>query len=186
MRSSIQGGPTRSNMSVDDTSNMPNTCQAALKAIAVRDFRTWHGLPQDCSYAEFDARFARMSDGHAVGNLGRTARMVSYRTHVVSGYKTGVHAWFEDDIIQLIELNFPSLPHPSSELSRSLGPAAAKIDYNLDIAVIPGGAWIYPNRGIALFVDGPLGEVMKIGVFHPCDLEYYLDSIHYDAEFEEL
>jgi hypothetical protein len=31
-----------------------------------------------------------------------------------------------------------------------------------------------------------IGHSGKIAVFHPCGLEYYLDSIHYDAEFEEL
>lgn len=163
-----------------------NTCEHALEAIAGRDFRHWSGFPPDCAYTAFDARFPTVHRHYGSGRLGRTGRVADYRMHPIDGYKLDARVWFVEDAPVLIELYYPLLPHAADVLTGSLGEPAARVDYQAEVMPVPRGAWVYPDRGIALFMDRSGRVVMHIGLFPACELDHYLAVIHPDAESTEV
>ncbi len=163
-----------------------SACSEAWSAIAARDYRAWKGLPVSCGYSDFDAAFARLRDEYGQGVLGRAHRQAMYRMHVAEGYAHNLKVWFRAEYIVLIEIRYPLLPYPSHELLRQLGEPEMKLDYYLDVMRIPTGAWVYPTRGLALFLDAGHTEVMGVALFHACRMTEYLQEVHPDARLQEL
>ena len=169
------------------TRNQPNDpCATAWQAIKAREFRDWHGLPEGCAYEDFDSEFSRLRDEYGQGGLGRKYVPARYRIHLAKGYDHHLKVWFREETISLIEIAYPTLPYPAGELLRRLGAPGLELDYHLDIMPVTKGAWVYPSRGLALFLDAGHGAVMGIALFHPCDPAQYLDEIHPDNQVSEL
>ena len=173
-------------MKADSTSDTNDLNKKVLKEIAKRDFCAWTGIPVQLLYSDFCNYFPAVSDNYGVGRLGRHNIEAYYRMHDIEGYRLASQVWFIENELQLIELNFPILKHPTLDIDACIGSPAAKLDYHLDIALIKKGAWIYPKRGISLLMDSPGVELMKVYLFHPCNFEHYLDAIHFDEEMEEF
>lgn len=170
---------------------MPKTqpnpaCQGAWDCIAAREFRDWNGLPTACGYSDFDAVFARLRDEYGIGKLGRACRPAMFRMHVAEPYPHNLRVWFREDALILIEIMFPTFPYPAGDLKRHFGEPEIRLDYHLDIRRVPRGAWIYPHKGAALFLDAEDGEIMRLALFHPCSLGAYLQEVHTDPRLREL
>jgi len=161
-------------------------CSDAWRAISAREYRHWNGLPETCHYPDFETTFRRLRDEFGQGTLGRTHHAANYRMHVGEGYPQNLKVWFRGEDILLIESRHPKLPCFSQEFLRHLGKPEKELDYHLDVMRIPAGAWVYPARGITVFLDAGRNEVMGIALFHPCSLTKYLDEIHPDARMHEL
>jgi hypothetical protein len=161
-------------------------CQQAWNAIGARDFRAWTGLPAGCGYAALDAVFPRVAQAYGQGTLGRRNQSATYRLHAVEGPPFGARVWAREDHIVLVELEFPALPHPSRDLLQALGEPEARLDAHMDIMPVPGGAWVYAARGITLFLDVGLTEVMRVVLYHPCTAQEYADALHPDTRGREL
>lgn len=142
-------------------------------AVATRDFRDWRGLPRDARYADFDARFPRLTDAEARGLLGSANEITYYRVHVAEGYPQHLKAWRQDTRLVLIEATLPVLATPLPELTAALGEPAALLDFRWDVLDVPEGVHVHPDRGIALFV-GPEGQLLRLSLFAPCDLAEYM------------
>ncbi len=162
-----------------------NTCQEAWSVIAARDFRAWKGLPEPCGYSAFEAAFARFRDEYGQGNLGKANRPGMFRMHIAVGYPHNLKVWFRDDRIVVIQIRYPKLPHPVRDLVHHLGAPRIKLDYYLDVMPVPSGAWIYPDKGLAVFFDAGHTEIMRIDLFHPCSTDEYLSDIHSDNRMRE-
>jgi hypothetical protein len=106
--------------------------------------------------------------------------------HVAEGYPHHLKVWFRDEAIALIEIRYPALPYPSNELLGQLGDPDARLDYYLDIMPVLKGALVFPTRGITLYLDSGLTEVMWITLYRSCTLAEYLEEIHPDTQMWEL
>ena len=155
-----------------------NLCSEAWSMITGRDYRNWNGLPHSCSYSDFDAAFSRLRDEYGLGTLGSANRRVMYRTHIANGYPDNLKVWFQENSILLIEIKYPILPYPSEVVLEHFGPPDIKLDYQLDIMPVSHGAWVYPNRGLTLFLDSSHTKLMGIALFHSCNIAYYLEQLH--------
>ena len=160
-------------------------CREAWKEIRDRDYRAWDGMPASCRYADFDAAFPRLRDAHGQGRLGRDRRQALFRMHVDDRYQHPLKTWFRDDRLVLIEVAYPELPYSTPELLSHLGDPEAQLDYHLDVMPVSEGAWIYPSRGLALFLDAGRREVMRIALFHACSLDGYVKELHPDVRVRE-
>lgn len=152
--------------------------------IGSRDFRGWHGLPEDASYAEFETRFPRLMDAEARGLLGTGNEVAYYRMHVAEGYPQHLKAWRQDAGLILVEATLPQLRGPLDELRAELGEPAALLDHTWDTYRVVEGARIHPARGIALFV-GPEQQLLRLSLFAPCELADYLATRHHVTRLVE-
>jgi hypothetical protein len=161
-------------------------CAEVWSAIAAREYRDWEGLPAFCGYPDFDAAFARLRDEYGQGNLGNTNLQAMYRIHVAKDYPHNLKVWFRGEDIVLIEIRYLILPYPSYELLQQFSEPQVRLDYYLDVMRVPKGAWVYPSRGLTLFLDAGRTEVMWIALFHSCSLAEYLDTVHPNTQMWEL
>ncbi len=155
-------------------------------AIERHEFRSWMGLPMDLRYSDVDSLFTRLSDACGVGFLGRAGHKTLFRMHLCEGYPHNLKIWFDGDRIRMIELRYPMLPYPASELVHHLGKPQAKVDYSAGAMPVAEGAWVYAGRGITVFLDIGHAVVMALGLFAPCTLKHYLDQLHPDSRMHEL
>ena len=169
-----------------DDNRVDNPCSKVWSAIAAREYRNWNGLPVTCTYSLFDTAFARLRDEYGQGGLGSAYRQTMYRMHVAEGYPHNLKVWFREDSIVLIEIGYPVLPYPSHELLRNLGEPEIKLNYYLDVMPIPNGAWVYPDRGLTLFLDAGHTEVMWVALFQSCSAAKYLEEVHPETRVQEL
>lgn len=163
-----------------------NACQETWNTIAARDYRQWNGLPPECGYSKLDGAFKRLRNEYGQGTLGRSNNPALFRMHIAEAYSQGLKVWFADEHIRLVEIEFPALPYPLHELLQQIGEPETKLDYHLDIMPVPSGAWIYPARGLALYLDAGHANVMRLGLFPPCSIDEYLENVHPDAPIREL
>lgn len=157
----------------------------AWKAVTARDYRNWKGLPAGCRVSQVDAALPRLRDEHGIGKLGKANHPAMFRMHVAQGYPRNLKVWFREDHVVLIEADLPKLAYPSSDLLKSLGEPEARIDTHLDVLPVSGGAWVYAKRGITVFLDVGLTEVMRLALYPPCSLKEYLEEVHPDRQMRE-
>lgn len=160
-------------------------CREAWKAMRDREYRTWHGIPTGCRYADFDAAFPRLRDAYGQGRLGRNRRQARFRMHVDDRYQHPLKVWFRDERLVLIEISYPQLPYPTQELFSRLGTPEARLDYHLDVMPVSEGAWVYSAQGLTLFLDAGQREVMRIALFHACSVDEYVSGVHPDVQVRE-
>lgn len=105
--------------------------------------------------------------------------------HVAEGYPQHLKAWYPGPHLVLIETTLPSLVHPVGELATEMGEPAAALDYWWDVLRVSGGARVYPERGIVLFI-GPESQLLRLSLFTPCNLGEYLRTLHSETRMVEL
>jgi len=166
------------------TSSHP--CATAWQAIKALEFRDWYGLPMECTYGDLESEFKRFRDEYGQGGLGRKHVITRYRIHLAEGYAHHLKEYFRQEHIALIQIEYPALPYAAADLLQRLGPPEFELDYHREVMPVPKGAWVYPARGLTLFLDAGRSAIMGIGLFHPCHLAEYLDDIHPDTRMSEL
>ncbi|WP_433271533.1 hypothetical protein ACQPZF_12645 [Actinosynnema sp. CS-041913] len=148
------------------------------------DFTGWPGLPADADYAEFDARFPRLVDGEARGMLGSSFELAYYTVHVAQRYPQHLKAWRQDTRLVLVEATLPNLATSPADLTAALGEPATRLNYHWDVLTVPEGAHVYPDRGITVCI-GPEGQVLRLSLFTPCELDSYLRTRHHESRLIE-
>lgn len=170
-------------MNEDDANDV---CRDAWRLIRNKTFHDWTGLPAACSYGDFDEAFERMGEEYGRNTLGSGKLRTRYRTYTADEYEEPLKVWFRDDDLVLIEISYPELPYPGTDLLDRLGEPDDRLDYELDVIEIEGGAWIYPPRGIALFLDAGKERVMRISLFRSCSPAEYAAEIRRDTSVREF
>lgn len=169
-------------MTSDDADDV---CSDAWDIIRNRSFHEWTGLPSTCTYPDFDDTFERKDDAYGRDTLGSAKRRTRYRMHVAEPFEEPLKVWFRDDDLVMIDISHPELPYPDGELLERLGDPEARLDYSFDVMEIEDGAWLYPTRGMALFLDAGKETVMRLSLFPPCDLGAYARRLQRDTSGHE-
>ena len=170
-------------MNTDDT---PEECRDAWSAIRDHAFHEWAGVPDSCEYADFDDAFPRLHDEYGRGTLGSSKRQARFRRHDAEEYSEPLKVWFRDGEIVLIETPYPAIPDGTADLLDRLGEPAARFDYEVDVVVVSGGSWVYPSRGLAVFLDADGETVNRVSLFHACSLDEYTEQIRQDTGTREF
>jgi len=151
------------------------TCEDARRAIEARQFAGWRGLPVGCTAAELfgippDAEFGYRKLGT------REARQ--HLLELPGYYRPLVTV--RDSVVVLFDGTNPALDTGLPALLMDLGEPAAKEDFDHGTYKIPAGEWIYPDRGITVFVQTDGSAIMHVAVYAPTTLATYLDELRPD------
>src|SRR5271166_1633336 len=124
-----------------------SACQEALGRFAEQHFEHWAGLPTDCSSAEVLARFGQLNDGVGRGMLG--SEVAQFMMVLVPAYPEPVRVWYRAEHIVLLDTAYPDF---LAGTVVALGEPAVRLDYYWKRLLIPNGQWVYPSRGLALYI----------------------------------
>lgn len=147
----------------------PMTCDAAKMAIETRRFVGWTGLPEGCSPEEM---FGVVFDPDEWPE--RTLGAEATRWHVLDTpgyYRPMVSA--RRGIVVLFDGRTPQIDGGWAPLAKDLGEAEANLEWLNGGVPTPGGEWVYPSRGITIFLD-PEGNIpLHVALYAPTTLEVY-------------
>ncbi|MBN2535251.1 MAG: hypothetical protein JXB88_20395 [Spirochaetales bacterium] len=163
------------------------TCDNIFKQIKEINFPQWQGIPGECDYSNFDANFTRISDIFGANMLGKSIIQTHYRVYKIDGYSGNLCAWFRENELILIEAKSPQFTDlkTQKDLIAAFGNPVAKLSYSQEFLLQPEGEWIYPGKGISLFLDDTKQKIMQINLFHSCTLEHYIQTIRNSYERSE-
>lgn len=166
---------TISNMAIEPTSNI---CQKALVLFSNKEFAQWNGIPSSCSANDVFSIFKPNSENHSTSILGNEYIRTSYKVCLVENYTEPIRVWFTGNEIVKIEVQYVNLSQNNLEaIIQSLGEPVDKFDYYLNSVLLVKAEWVFPERGISLFLNGDHKGLVKLAVYHSISLDEYMKKI---------
>jgi hypothetical protein len=148
-------------------------CDDALRMIRARDFRTWQGLPEDCTPERLAKGLPRSSPTEGMRQLGADAIDVVWWPAEVAGYREPLEVQLAQSIVVRIDGIGPELAEGVPAQLAALGTPAGKLPYWDATKRIADGEWVWPARGIAIYVGSDPRFVRRVALFRPTDLATY-------------
>ena len=159
----------------------PSPCQETLRQVAEQQFEHWAGMSADCRLPEVLTWFKQLNDGIGHGMLGiEPAQFVMV---VVPNYTEPVRVWYRAEKVVLFDVAYPDFLQ--DKLS-ALGEPPVRLDYFWRRLLIRKGLWVYPARGLALYVNSDNGALIHLTVFAPTSLEQYQTGFMLSLRTERL
>lgn len=158
------------------TKHKMTACNSALENIESRNFTTWTGLPADCDWTtlvgDLPANWADTPERSLGSNFLRGKMLMAN----IEGYMRASFS-FVEGIPVLFEAKGPELQGSLSDLMENLGSPKAKLDWDFGTLPCPESEYVYPSKGITLFLSTDKTRVFHIGLYASTTLDHYLENI---------
>jgi len=162
--------------------------QKALQMFAARDFRNWHGLIPEFSLPDFSTVCEGDTGPRISGWLGESRRGAEFVSVHFAEYEMGVRVWLEpgQDRVLFMDTEYPSLKTDLPSLLQILGAPAAKLDSYLGTFRLAESEWVFPLRGLTLYLNPDTETLLRLAVFPVTDLENYRRNLRLDLKLRRL
>jgi hypothetical protein len=147
----------------------PSSCADALRAFAEHRFSNWRGLPA-CTLDDVRAQWTLLDEEPHPGKIGETSG--TWTAASVPGYDEPVQIWFEGQRVLLLLAEYPEFESWPA-LLKQLGEPVERLDSHLSTLLIRGSEWIYPERGLTLYVNPENRALLRLAVYPPTTLARY-------------
>ncbi len=172
------------NLSVEKTQTYPpkvkqtseQNCQIIRKAIETRNFIGWKGLPSTCTAKDLFNNIPKDLSDEPVRPLGSTFIDSTFVPLSLTGYYMPKVS-FRDDQLILFDGIILNLAGDFDMLHKDLGEPSARLDSYDGILTISNGEWIYPERGITVFINIRGDKVRHVSLYRPTTLEEYKKTL---------
>jgi hypothetical protein len=148
-------------------------CDDAIRMIRARDFRAWQGLPEDCTPDRLAKGLPRSNPNEGGRQLGDDAIEVDWWPAQVAGYREPLEVQIAKSIVVRIDGIGPELAGGLPAHLQALGEPAGKLPYWDSTKRVPDGEWVWPARGIAIYVGSDPRFVRRVALFRATDLATY-------------
>lgn len=156
------------------------TALEALRAVGNGDLRGWVGLPDACTAADVEAAFGAVGRGRPrPGRVGDDARTLEWTRQPLEGDAVA-RIWWEGERPVLIETEYPNLRGGLDAALEELGEPAAELTYRFALETWEAGEWVWPEKGLTLFVVPRSRTVLRLAAYRPTDIESYRRELRLD------
>ena len=164
------------------------TCDQAIRAIEARDFRAWHGLPATCTPDVLAQALHRQGTGSGARQIGSRGRAIRFWPAKVVGYSWPWEVSVDGDAVARLDTDRTELAGGLAAHLTALGEPNAKLPYYQETVLIPDGEWVWPERGLVLYLGTDHRFVMGVGLFAVTDLATYQRDLqpHFEMIEEPL
>jgi hypothetical protein len=163
-----------------------STAEAALQAFARRDLCDWRGLAPETSLADVAALFKVDEETRGRSQLGSERREAIWMSAMVEGYESGMRVWLDADDVLMLDAQYPQLVTDAPTLLHSVGEPEAKLDAYLGTFLLPGSEWVYPARGLTLYVNPENLVLLRLVVYVATTLDNYRQRLRLDLQMRRL
>jgi hypothetical protein len=156
-----------------------------LSAYSRRDFgklRSLGGLPEGLAPAEVAAALGADPEAYVRWFLGDPPEEAFWCPATVDGYDGAVKIWFRDGVVVKLEGEWPELSPAEAEV---LGPPEMRLDYQLDVMVVPGGEQVWASLGLALKLNSEGSLAVGLSAFPPTTPSGYREALQTFHEYRE-
>lgn len=157
------------------TSN--DACTQLRDALAERRFADFRGLNAQCAPAALFPGWSDDPERFRVRPLGRNQVKVRTTPIELAGYLRP-EVSVRDGSLVLFDAKGPELD--SAALLSALGEPELKLDAHFGTLPLPQGEYVYPSRGLALWVSH--GKIVHLAAFVPTSAEDYRATLSPDLE----
>ena len=154
--------------------DLDTSCESAIRIFAAREFGNWTGLPASCTLEEVTQYLPLLNEGVGLAGLGRIK--MQFRMLVVQGYEHPVRVWLDGPRVLMLDVQTPKLSSDVAVVLNELGEPEAKLDYVWGTLPIAAGEWVYPKRGLSLFVAQTGVAIFHLAAFSPATLDGYVEN----------
>lgn len=153
-----------------------NNCESIRKSIETRDFLDWHGLPQGCTAQQLFPNIPDDLTDRPVRPLGDDFSPAKFVLLELAGYYRPMASFREHQLILFDAMN-PELSGGFLPLHKDLGEPATRLNWYYGTLSIPTGEWVYPERGITIFLNTTSDKALHIALYQPTTLLEYQRSL---------
>jgi hypothetical protein len=93
------------------------------------------------------------------------------------GFPEGLRLWFSAEELILGDARHPELPGGLEKLLTALGPPQDRLESYLGTLAVENSEWVYPERGLTVFVNPANRRLLRIAVYQPVGLSEYLEKL---------
>jgi|SRR5580698_3857701 hypothetical protein len=148
-------------------------CVVALKAFAWPDLEHWKGLRPDCGLPAVSEAWAYADDGwRGSGYVGEEPRALTWISATGTGFPDSVRVWLDGPRVVMLETQVLGKASDLKALVAKLGEPAAKLDAFFEVKM-EKSEWVYPNRGLTLYVNPENHILLRAVGYAPTTLENY-------------
>ncbi len=156
---------------------MPDpSCPAVRKALETCDFRHWQGLPAACAAHDLFADLPTDLSDLPTRPLGDDFAAADFVLLDLPGYYRPMASFRAGKLVLFDGMN-PELAGDFAALHADLGAPVARLDWYHGTLPIPAGEWVYPARGITLFVNTTADTALHIALYGATNLETYRSEL---------
>jgi hypothetical protein len=157
--------------------NVMGSCAHALDQLAKVEVTGWDGLPR-CDEAEL-VDFLDAARSGLERTFG-TERRIASTKHRIVDLDAGreLVLVFDRDLVR-VDLDHVA---PASAIVEAFGPPDARLPYTMWGTTHRTGQWVWPGRGLVVYVDPSGTTVHHLGVFTPTDLATYRRSLAWPVQ----
>jgi hypothetical protein len=163
-----------------------SSCDAALELLAAARFGEWQGLPSTCSIDDLSRRFGPPLGGPARAALGEDQLPTDFMVFGLNGQSRPLRVFEEHRRVLLLDLEYPTLGGDADTLQAALGAPAARLDFPWNVLLLKDAEWVYPGRGLTLFINPDTRKILRWAVYTPTDLETYMRRLRLQLAEHEL
>jgi hypothetical protein len=149
-------------------------CAIALTAFTWPHLEEWPGLAASCPLADVE-RVLAVPDKPARGSgfLGEDRRTLAWLSASGGGFPDSIRVWLDGDQVVLLEAPVLEKPKGFDALIGKLGSPAAKLDAIFSNVKMAKSEWVYPDRGLTLFVNPDNQVVLRVAAYRRTTLDDY-------------
>jgi hypothetical protein len=175
----------RIEMTDSNSSNHPTqSCSEAISILQAGNIAGWRGLPKSCTIADLTQYFPRISPGEGRAGLGRRE---AYFTRVkAESFDSSIRVWLQDTQVLMLDVEALEKSSELSTLLSELGEPATKLDCYLGTLLFKEAEWVYPERGLTLFVDVNSQRLVHIVMFPATTMASYESEFRLNLRVRRL
>lgn len=158
------------------TMNDENNCQNAVEQIRQLDFEIWDGLPVDCQLKELINLESIDVREYPIRHLGK--KMVEVHSVLLDlpGYYRPTVNLRNGKVVMFDAMN-PVMTGNLETLKAHLGKPALTLDWHYGTLPLEKGEWVFPDKGITLFLNSTFDKVLHIALYHATSSRDYLNKL---------
>ena len=152
----------------------PERLAPAVAAFVAREPRAWPGLVEGVTLDDLEEYLPVDRTFTGAAPLGERFELADWVAGLHDDFPDGVRVWLRGGQVVMLDAQRMDLTDPAGEILAGLGDPAARLDAFLGPIAAPGSEWVYPERGLTLFVGGEGAWVDRILGYTPASLEDYV------------
>ena len=160
---------------------MPELAAETLQRALRGDFRGWRGLPAGLLVFDLLSTFPRDSDWSGAAQLGHSHRETEYFWVKTTAWDTQLRLWRRGDHVVLLDQEC-SIPADIEQLTSELGEVPEAFDTWYGTLPMAGSELVFPDHGLAGFVNRETHSLWHVAFFVPTAIETYLSDLQINME----
>ncbi len=170
--------PTKESSLVKKQPESPKPCQLLIDLLTRGDLEAWQGWPTGCDWASLEAvaNFAKPG-GHTIA--GEKRHVTQVRRTTLSNLSSPLVVWHREGVVVRAYLQYPKIDD-AAQFIKKLGEPRIKLDsYFATVPTLKAKSeWVYPSRGISLFMSTDQSKVVAVAVYPETTVERYKNELH--------